>query len=98
MYTGVIPSSRTVFSPVKSGDIIATSREYTEHSGKNNVHIELYENGSQIDLLDKMDTSGLTANTIPARYGWKYIDDISKNTNAPNIPLLKKQIGFFHLE
>lgn len=98
MYTGVVPGDRTVFSQVKSGDIIATSREYTEHSGKNNVHIELYENGSQVDLLDKMDTSGLSANTIPARYGWKYIDDVSKKTDTPNISLLKKQIGFFYLE
>lgn len=97
MYTGVIPGDRALFSQVKSGDIIATSREYTVHSGKNNVHIELYENGSQIDPLDKMDMSGLSVSTIPARYGWKYIDDISKNTGVPNISTLKKQIGFFHL-
>lgn len=98
MYIGIVPNELPLFSRISTGGIIGTSREYTEHSGKNNVHIELYENGFQIDPLDKMDMSGLHANIIPARYWWKYIDDLSKNTNEVNIPKLKKQIGFFHLE
>lgn len=32
MYIGVIPGNNAVFSQVKTGDIIATSREYLEHS------------------------------------------------------------------
>lgn len=98
MYIGVIPGNNAVFSQVKTGDIIATSREYLEHSWKNNVHIELYENGTQIDPLEKIDISTLSASLVPARYGWKYIDDLKKNQNTPSIPTLKKQIGFFHLE
>lgn len=98
MYIGVIPGNNAVFSQVKTGDIIATSREYLEHSWKNNVHIELYENGTQIDPLEKIDISTLSASLVPARYGWKYIDDLKKNQNTPSIPTLKKQIDFFHLE
>jgi murein DD-endopeptidase MepM/ murein hydrolase activator NlpD len=98
MYIGVVPANNEVFSQVKTGDIIATSREYFEHSWKNNVHIELYENGTQIDPLEKIDISTLSASLVPARYGWKYIDDLKNNQNTPSIPTLKKQIGFFHLE
>lgn len=97
MYIGVIPGNNTVFSQVKTGDIIAISREYLEHSWKNNVHIELYENGTQIDPLEKIDMSTISTSLVPARYGWKYIDDLRKNQNTPSIPDLRKQIGFFHL-
>ena len=85
-----------LFSPVKAGDIIATSREYMEHSGKNNVHIELYENGALTDPLEKIDMSELGAEIIPARYGWKYIDDSKKAKKNIDIPSLQKTIGFFY--
>lgn len=98
MYIGVVPGNNALFSVVKTGDIIATSREYWEHSGKNNVHIELYENGAQIDPLEKIDMSTLAASAVPARYGWKYIDDLRNTQNTPSVSALKKQIGFFHLE
>ena len=98
MYIGVVPGNNALFSRVNTGDIIATSREYSEHSGKNNVHIELYENGTQIDPLEKIDISNLASSLVPARYGWKYIDDLIKNQNIPSVPALKKQIGFFHLD
>lgn len=39
-----------------------------EHSGKNNVHIELYENGTPVDPMEKLDMAELSANIIPARY------------------------------
>lgn len=97
MYVGVVPSDAPLFSRVKTGDRIATSREYMEHSGKNNVHIELYENGSQIDPLEKLDLSSLSSDIIPARYGWKYVDDLKKNNQNPNIEALQKKIGFFYL-
>lgn len=98
MYIGVLPGNNTVFSQVKTGDIIATSREYNDHSGKNNVHIELYENGVQIDPLEKMDLSSVSPSMVPARYGWKYIDDLKKNQVSPVVADMRKQIGFFHLE
>lgn len=98
MYTGVIPGEQALFSQVKTGDIIATAREYSQHSGKNNVHIELYENGIQTDPLDKLDMASLSTSIIPARYGWKYIDDLRKNESVVNVAALKKDIGFFHLE
>ncbi|MBP6921190.1 peptidoglycan DD-metalloendopeptidase family protein [Candidatus Gracilibacteria bacterium] len=98
MYIGVNPGSNALFSQVNIGDIIATSREYLEHSGKNNVHIELYQNGVQIDPLEKIDIATIPANIVPARYGWKYIDDLKNNQNNPSVVTLKKQIGFFYLE
>lgn len=97
MYIGVVPGDAGLFSQVKSGDIIATSREYMEHSGKNNIHIELYENGIQIDPLEKIETSDLSTNIIPARYGWKYIDDLRKARKNPDIETIQKTIGFFYL-
>jgi murein DD-endopeptidase MepM/ murein hydrolase activator NlpD len=97
MYIWVVPSDVALFSPVKAGDIIATSREYMEHSGKNNVHIELYENGTLTDPLEKIDISQLSAELVPARYGWKYIDDSKKAKKNIDIPALQKIIGFFYL-
>ncbi len=97
MYIGVVPGDVALFSRVKTGDIIATSRDYMEHSGKNNVHIELYENGTLTDPLEKIDLSSLSAEIIPARYGWKYIDDSKKNKKNIDIESLQKTIGFFYL-
>ena len=97
MYIGVVPGDAALFSRVKGGDIIATSREYMEHSGKNNVHIELYENGTLSDPLEKIDLSSLSADIIPARYGWKYIDDNKKNKKTVDVESLQKTIGFFYL-
>lgn len=97
MYIGVVPGDVALFSRVKGGDIIATSREYMEHSGKNNVHIELYENGVLTDPLEKIDISSLSAELIPARYGWKYVDDNKKNKKDIDIETLQKTIGFFYL-
>lgn len=98
MYIGIVPGDAGLFSQVKTGDIIATSREYMEHTGKNNVHIELYENGVQIDPMEKIDTAELPAKIIPARYGWKYIDDLKKAKKNPDIESLQKTIGFFYLD
>ncbi len=92
-----MPTDLTLFSPVKAGDVIATSREYMEYSGKNNVHIELYENGVLSDPLEKIDMSELGAELVPARYGWKYIDDNKKAKKNIDIPALQKIIGFFYL-
>lgn len=97
MYIGVVPGDAALFSRVKGGDIIATSREYMEHSGKNNVHIELYENGTLSDPLEKIDLSSLSADIVPARYGWKYIDDNKKNKKTVDVESLQKTIGFFYL-
>ncbi len=97
MYIGVVPGDAALFSRVKGGDIIATSREYMEHSGKNNVHIELYENGTLSDPLEKIDISSLSADIVPARYGWKYIDDNKKNKKTVDVESLQKTIGFFYL-
>lgn len=79
------------------GDVIATSRDHAAHSQGNNVHIELYENGKPVDALEKLDMSGLIAGIIPARYGWKYIDDLKKANMNPDIESLQKTIGFFYL-
>jgi hypothetical protein len=81
-----------IFSQINSGDIIATSREYMEHSGRNNVHIELYENGTLIDPLEKLDLSNVQTHTIPARYGWKYIDDSKNMRKTIDTKTLQKNI------
>jgi murein DD-endopeptidase MepM/ murein hydrolase activator NlpD len=98
MYTGVVPWDMAIFTQINSGDIIATSREYMEHSGKNNVHIELYENGTLTDPLEKLDLSNVQTHTIPARYGWKYIDDSKNMKKTIDTKTLQKNIWFFYLE
>lgn len=97
MYVGVVPGDVALFSRVKAGDIIATSRDYMEHSGKNNFHLELYENGILVDPLEKLDLGELSTTIVPARYGWKYIDDQRKIKKDADIPSLQKSIGFFYL-
>jgi len=93
LYTGIVPAGLPLFSKITTGDIIGTSREYFEHSGKNNLHLEIYENGVLIDPLEKFDFSNLPASLVPARYGWKYIDD-NKNTDTSSA---QKTIGFFFI-
>ncbi|MCB9807589.1 hypothetical protein H6768_07060 [Candidatus Peribacteria bacterium] len=68
MYIGIVPSDAPLFSKVHRGDRIGISRDYMEHSGKNNIHIELYENGEQTDPIEKLDLSDLSSSIIPARY------------------------------
>ena len=97
MYVGVVPGDAALFSQIKTGDIIATSRDYMEHSGKNNFHLELYENGALIDPLEKIDLSELPPSLVPARYGWKYIDDMKQAKREVDIAALQKTIGFFYL-
>jgi murein DD-endopeptidase MepM/ murein hydrolase activator NlpD len=97
MYIGVVPGDVALFSRVKNGDIIGNSRQYMEHSGKNNIHLELYENGVPVDPLEKIDISDLSAETVPDRYWWKYIDDNKKAKRSIDIEALQKKIGFFYL-
>ncbi len=49
-------------------------------------------------MLEKIDLSALSASNVPARYGWKYIDDLKQQQKNPSITKLLKTIGFFHLE
>lgn len=97
LYIGVLPNNKPMFTKVSLGDSIGTTREYSEHSGKNNVHIELYKNGKAVDILEKIDLSSLSADKIPPRYGWKYIDDLSKNKKPIDISGLQRNIGFFYV-
>jgi hypothetical protein len=87
-----------MFSRVSAGDSLGTSRQYSEHSGQNNIHIELYDHGKAIDPLEKLDFSILRTENIPVRYGWKYIDDIKKVKKNTNINTLQKAIGFFYID
>ena len=93
LYIGIVPADLPLFSKITTGDIIGTSRDYFEHSGKNNLHLEMYENGVLIDPLEKFDFNNLPASIIPARYGWKYIDD-NKNIDTSTA---QKTIGFFFI-
>ena len=86
-----------MFTQVSLGDSIGTTREYSEHSSKNNIHIELYRNGKAADILEKMDLSALSSEKIPSRYGWKYVDDLVKNKKSVDINTLQKSIGFFYV-
>jgi murein DD-endopeptidase MepM/ murein hydrolase activator NlpD len=98
VYIGINPNKKSMFTAVSAGDSIGTSLINEEHSGKNNVHIELYERGKAIDPLDKLDISSVKIEHIPARYGWKYIDDMKKINSPVNIEALQKTIGFFYVE
>lgn len=98
VYMGVIPGDIQIFGRIQSGDIIGTSHTYLDHSGKNNVHVELYQYSLATDPMEILDTSGLSANVIPARYGWKYVDDLKKAKKSVDISSLQKTIGFFYIE
>lgn len=98
IYIGINPNRKPMFSRVSAGDSLGTTRLYTDHSGKNNVHIELYERGKAIDVLEKLDLSIMNASQIPARYGWKYIGDMKKAGKSIDLVALQKQIGFFYVE
>jgi hypothetical protein len=97
MYIGIVPNDLPLFARINVGDNIGTSRDYMEHSGKNNIHIEVYENGSQTDPLEKINIQNLTPENVPARYGWKYIDDMKTDKKIPDIENLQSKIGFFYL-
>lgn len=97
VYLGVAPTSLATFSRINAGDTIAVSRDYMDHSGKNNVHLVMYENGKTTDPLEKLNLSSLDAGIIPSRYGWKYIDDLKRVWINLNVPGLQKKIGFFYV-
>ena len=97
LYIGIAPNNKPMFTQVSLGDSIGTTREYSEHSSKNNIHIELYRNGKAADILEKMDLSALSSEKIPSRYGWKYVDDLAKNKKSVDINTLQKSIGFFYV-
>lgn len=87
-----------MFSAVSAGDSLGTSQLYVGHSGQNNVHIELYERGKLIDPIDKLSLSSIKIEHIPARYGWKYVDDMKKMNTPVNLEAVQKAIGFFYVE
>ncbi len=97
LYVGIMPNNKPMFSKVSLWDSIGMTRDYTEHSKQNNIHIELYKNWKALDILEKIDLSSLSADKIPARYGWKYIDDLQKNKKSVDINALQKIIGFFYV-
>ncbi len=97
LYIGIIPNNKPMFSRVSLWDSIGMTRDYTEHSNQNNIHIELYKNWKATDILEKIDLSPLSPDKIPSRYGWKYIDDLQKNKKPVDINALQKTIGFFYI-
>ena len=98
IYVGIAPSQQEMFSRVTAGDVIGTTRNYTEESNQNILHVEFFESGKATDILEKLDLSGLAPEKIPARYGWKYIDDLRKAQKPVNISDLQKTIGFFFID
>lgn len=98
VYVGINPNRKSMFSMVSAGDSLGTTRTFTEHSGQNNLHIELYERGKVIDPLEKLDLTTVKIDHIPSRYGWKYIDDMRKMNTRVDIESLRKIIGFFYVE
>jgi len=46
----------------------------------------------QTDPLEKINIHSLSPENVPARYGWKYIDDLSANKENPDIESLQNKI------
>ena len=98
VYIGMNPNRKAMFSRVSAGDSLGTTRQYSDHSGQNNVHIELYQQWKAVDPLEKLDLSVLKPENIPARYGWKYVDDVKKTEKKVPLSVLQKTIGFFYVD
>ena len=98
VYVGINPNRKPMFSRVSAGDSLWTTRQYAEPGEQNNVHIELYDHGKAIDPIEVLNLSTLKAESIPARYGWKYVDDLKKMKSTVNISSLQKSIGFFYID
>jgi murein DD-endopeptidase MepM/ murein hydrolase activator NlpD len=99
IYTGIVPTKNPLFSPVKQGSEIGVTRSFQKHSERNNLHIELYEKEKMIDPLEYLSIAQISANLIPSRYGWKYIDDLKKSGNSTyNLQNLQTIIGFFSID
>ena len=86
-----------LFSMVKTWDTLGTVGAFVEHSEKNNLHIEMYLRGVLVDPMEQMSLEKADINTVPGRYGWKYIDDLKKVEKNIDIPTLQKTIGFFYI-
>ncbi len=86
-----------LFSIIKKGQVIWNTGSAVEHSEKNNLHIEMYLRGNLIDPIEKMSFENTDIKNIPARYGWKYIDDLKKTKKDIDINLIQKTIGFFYI-
>lgn len=93
----ILKKEFSLFTLVKRWDILWSMWIYTEHSDKNNLHIEMYLRGSLIDPIEKLSFQDTNPVNIPGRYGWKYIDDIKKKKQDIDIPSLQKTIGFFYI-
>lgn len=92
------PNKKPMFSRVSAGDSLGTTRLYAEPGEENNVHIELYDHGKAIDPLEKLDLSIVQTENIPARYGWKYIDDLKKSKTPFSLTDIQRSIGFFYVD
>lgn len=98
IYTGVNPTKKPLFSQIKQGQEIGKTRTFQQHTTQNNIHIELYEKEKAVDPLEYLNLSNISANLIPARYGWKYIDDLKKSGKSYDTKQLQSIIGFFSIE
>lgn len=98
IYTGINPSKKPLFSQIKQGQEIGKTRTFQQHTTQNNIHIELYEKEKAVDPLEYLNLSNISANLIPARYGWKYIDDLKKSGKSYDTKQLQSIIGFFSIE
>ena len=98
VYRNVQPKKDiSLFKIIKKGQIIGNVGSKIEHSEQNNLHLEMYLRGSLIDPMEKMSLENVDTKNIPARYGWKYIDDIKKTQKNIDIPTIQKTIGFFYI-
>jgi hypothetical protein len=57
----------------------------------------MYLRGVLVDPMEQMSLEKADINTVPGRYGWKYIDDLKKVEKNIDIPTLQKTIGFFYI-
>lgn len=92
IYTGINPTKKPLFSQIKQGQEIGKTRTFQQHSPQNNIHIELYGKEKAVDPLEYLNLSNISANLIPARYGWKYIDDLKKSGKSYDIKQLQSII------